>query len=127
VELVREAIAAFAREDFRVAGSFVHPDVVSIRNPPLPDPQTYRGMDGVLQMYADWTAEFGDFEMEVGETAASGPHVVVELVQQAKGRASGALVEGSFWAVYTVTDGKISRQDVYIDRSQARAAAGLAP
>ena len=41
----------------------VHPDIVAVRTPPFPDPQTYRGIEGVIRMSSDWTAGFLNFEM----------------------------------------------------------------
>jgi ketosteroid isomerase-like protein len=119
LELVREALAAFQRGEVQRALEFAHPDMVSFRAPPLPDPQTYHGVEGVLQMYDDWTAEFGHFEMEIVEYTDTGDRVVVEMIQRGTGRASGAAVEGRFWFVYTLVDGLIVRQDVYSTREQA--------
>jgi ketosteroid isomerase-like protein len=119
VELVREALAAFLRGDLERALEFAHPDVVSHRAPPLPDPQTYHGIDGVLQMYDDWTTDFEEFEMEVVELTEAGDRVVVEMVQRGRGKASGVVVEGRFWFVYTLEAGRIARQDVYGAREQA--------
>jgi ketosteroid isomerase-like protein len=119
VELVRGALAAFLRGDVDKALEAAHPDVVARRTPPLPDPQTYHGIEGVLEMYADWTADFEEFEMATGEFIDAGDRVVVEIFQRGRGRASGALVEGRFWFVYTIADGKVIRQDVFRERRQA--------
>jgi ketosteroid isomerase-like protein len=125
VQLVRDAWDAFLRGDIERALESAHPDAIAYRAPPLPDPQIYRGRQGVLQMYADWTAQFGEFDMVTGEFTDAGDHVVVEVIQHGTGLASGAEVEGRFWFVYTVADGKIVRQDVFNDREQAFEAAGL--
>jgi ketosteroid isomerase-like protein len=125
VELVRTALAAFLRGDIDAALHMAHPDVVSHRAPPLPDPQTYHGTGGVLQMYEDWTADFEEFEMAAGEFIDAGDRVVVEVHQRGRGRTSGAPVRGRFWFVYTIADGRIIRQDVFNDLSQARRVAGL--
>jgi ketosteroid isomerase-like protein len=119
LELVREALAAFLRGEVDRALEFADPDVVSFRSPPLPDPQTYHGVEGVLQMYEDWTAEFGQFDMEIVEYTELGDRVVVEMLQRGTGRASGAQVSGRFWFVYTVARGRITRQDVYGSKEQA--------
>ena len=125
VRLVRDGVQAFIDGDAERAPEMVHPDMVSARVAPLPDPQTYHGIEGVLQMYADWTAYFEDFEMWIGECFEVGDdHVVVELAQRGTGKASGAPVEGRFWFVYTVAGGKTVRQDVYASREQALRAAG---
>jgi ketosteroid isomerase-like protein len=74
-------------------------------------------------MYADWTADLRDFEMEVLEYTEVGDRVIVEMVQRGTGRASGAAVSGHFWFVFTLADGKIARQDVYSTSEQALEAA----
>ena len=54
LELVREAFEAFRRGGLEDTLVFADPNIECVRAPPLPDPQTYRGIDGVRQMYADW-------------------------------------------------------------------------
>jgi ketosteroid isomerase-like protein len=124
LELVREAVDAFMRGDVDRALESTAPDIVSFRAPPLPDPQTYHGPAGVMRMYEDWTAEFGEFDMEVGAVQETGGRVIVETIQRASGRSSGAPVSGHFWFVFTVAGGRITRQDVYGSREQAVEAAG---
>jgi ketosteroid isomerase-like protein len=124
LEVVREALTAYLRGQVDRALELAHPDVVSFRAPPLPDPQTYHGFEGIAQMYTDWTADFDEFEMEAFEFTEVGDRVIVGMTQRGRGRASGALVGGRFWFVYTLADGKITRQDVYSSREQALEAAG---
>jgi ketosteroid isomerase-like protein len=124
IELVRAAVDAFLRGEFDRSLEFAHPDIVSYRAPPLPDPQTYHGPAGVLQMYEDWTAEFGEFEMEVLAVEEVGGRVIVEMDQHGTGRTSGAPVAARFWFVLSVTDGRITRQEVYGSREQAFEAVG---
>jgi ketosteroid isomerase-like protein len=119
VDLVREAVDAFLRGDIDRSLEFADPDVVCTRVAPLPDPQTYHGVDGVLQMYADWTTDFDKFEMEALEFTEEGDRVLVEVIQRGTGKASGVTVGGRFWLVYTVASGKITRMDAYLTREQA--------
>lgn len=72
VELIREAIAAFIRGDTTTALAAVRADAVTFRAPPLPDSQTYYGPEGVLQAWADWTADVGQFEMSTREFVDAG-------------------------------------------------------
>ena len=51
--------------------SLVHPKIVSRRIAPLPDPHTYHGPEGVLEIYDDWTADFGEFELDPARGLAS--------------------------------------------------------
>lgn len=125
VQLVRERLSAFLRGDVERALADLDPDAITYRAPPLPDPQAYRGPEGVLQAFADWTADFGAFEMSTGEFIDAGNRVVVEVFQRAKGQASGAEVGGRFWFVYTIADGRIVRQDFFNAKRQALEAAGV--
>jgi ketosteroid isomerase-like protein len=122
IELVREALAAFTRGEVERALEFADPNIVCLRAPPLPDPQTYHGLAGVLQMYEDWTADFDEFQMDPVEFTESGDRVIVEMIQRGTGRASGVTIEGRFWLVYTVIGGRITRQDAFLTREQAVAA-----
>jgi ketosteroid isomerase-like protein len=123
IEVVRAAVDAFLRGEVDRSLEFAHPDIVSFRAPPLPDPQNYHGPAGVMQMYEDWTAEFGEFDMEVLRVDEVGDRVIVEMDQHGTGRTSGAPVAARFWFVFSVTDGMIARQEVYGSREQALAAA----
>jgi ketosteroid isomerase-like protein len=124
VELVRAGWDAFVRGDLEEALARVHPDVITYRAPPLPDARTYHGVAGLLEAYDDWTVDFVEFEMTPGKFIAVGDRVVVEVCQRARGQASGALVMGRFWFVYTMADGKVIRQDMFKGKRQALEAAG---
>jgi ketosteroid isomerase-like protein len=120
---VRQALTAFLRGDIEAALELADPGIECLRAPPLPDPQTYHGLDGVLQMYADWTADFDEFEMEALEFVERGDRVLVYMLQRGTGKASGAPVVGRFWIVYKVAAGKVTRMDAYNTREQAFEAA----
>jgi ketosteroid isomerase-like protein len=119
VDVVRTALDAFTRGDTETALGLVHPEIVSRRIAPLPDPHAYHGPEGVLEMYADWTADFGEFELDPLEPEEVGERVLIGLHQTARGRASGVPVEGTYWFLMTVEDGLITRQDAYATREQA--------
>jgi ketosteroid isomerase-like protein len=119
VDIVREALAAFRDGDLERALRFADPEIVCRRVPPLPDPQVYHGRDGVLQMYADWTADFDEFAMEPVAYDEVGDWVLVEMVQSGRGRASGVTVGGRFWLAYEFTGDEVTRQYAYLTREQA--------
>jgi ketosteroid isomerase-like protein len=119
VDLVREAFDAFMRGEVDRALELADPDIICLRAPPIPDPQTYHGIDGVLQMYADWTTDFDDFEMAAVDYDEVGGRVFAEIIQRGRGKASGVMVVGRFWFVFTVAEGKITRMDAYLTREQA--------
>ena len=111
--------------DFETALSTFHEDVVIRRMPPLPDPRSAKGREGVLEVIADWIEDFDDFEMRGEEYVDAGDYVIVQVIQSARGGGSGVPVEGTFWFVYEVADDKVRRLEMYATRSQAHAAAGL--
>jgi ketosteroid isomerase-like protein len=122
VDLVREALDAFRAGEVERSLAFAHPDVVSVRHAPIPDPQTYHGTKGVLQMYADWTTDFDEFELEALEFSEHGDRVFVDVIQTGRGKASGVEVGGRFWMVYTVADGRVTRMEAFLTKDQALAA-----
>ena len=119
LDLVREALEAFLSGAVERGLEIADPEIVSVRPPPFPDAQTYHGIDGVLQMYADWTADFDEFEMESVEFTEVGDRVIVEMINRGTGKASGVVVDGRFWFAYTVADGKVTRLDAYLTKDQA--------
>jgi ketosteroid isomerase-like protein len=121
VEIVREALQAFARGDVEGALKFADPEIECRRVPPLPDPQIYRGAQGVLQMYSDWTADFDGFEMRPLEFLEVGDWVLCDMIQRGRGRASGVPTEGRFWLAWQFAAGKVVRQYAYLTKEQALA------
>jgi ketosteroid isomerase-like protein len=124
LDLVHEVFEEFRRGGLEATLRFADPQIECRRAPPQPDPQTYHGIDGVRQMYADWTEDFEEFEMEPLQYVERGNRVFVEMLQRGTGRASGVTVDGHYWLVFTVERGKITRQDSYLTREDAERADG---
>jgi ketosteroid isomerase-like protein len=123
VEIVRAAMDAFGRGEVERALAMADPDLVSSRVDP--DGAIFRGHAGFLRMVEEWVEGFAEWSWRGDEFIDAGDRVVVRQHQSARGTASGVLVEGEFWLVYTLTAGMITRLDIYSDRSQALEAAGL--
>jgi ketosteroid isomerase-like protein len=119
VEVVREATEAFLGGDIDRAREFTDPEIVCVRPPPFPDPQTCHGFDGVVAMWADWTADFEDSEMEAVELEDRGGRVLMEVVQRGRGKASGVTVEARFWFLYELACGRVTRLEAFLTREQA--------
>jgi hypothetical protein len=85
----------------------------------------YRRVDAVRQVWRDWLAawETTPFDYELVD---AGDLVVQLLDLQVRGRSTGIeMPVGKFAWVYTVRDGLIVRQKLYMDQSEALKAAGL--
>jgi ketosteroid isomerase-like protein len=123
VEIVRAAMDAFERGEVERALAMADPNLVSTRVDP--DGATFRGHAGFLRMVDEWVEGFTEWSWRGDEFIDAGDRVLVRQHQSARGTASGVVVEGEFWLVYTLTAGMITQLDIYSDRSQALEAAGL--
>lgn len=85
----------------------------------------YRGHEGVIKSLVDWTEDFDDFESVPEEFLDNGDYVVVRTRQTGTGKASGAPMEGLFWFVFQMREGKVVRIHVLATEQEALEAAGL--
>jgi ketosteroid isomerase-like protein len=123
VRIVRHGLELFLCGEVDAALEKTTPSVVAVRHAPLPDPQIYHGTGGLRQMWSDWTTDFDRFEMTVGAIADLGDRVLAEVLQRGTGRRSGVEVEGRFWFLYTLDEGRVSRLDAFGSPQQAMARA----
>ena len=63
--------------------------------------------------------------MRVAQVLSPEPQVLAVIREREVGRASGAAVEATHLALYTLSGGKVVRLQVFDDRQQALEAAGL--
>ena len=85
----------------------------------------YHGHEGVRQFWRESLSAFGEFNFEVEELIDAGDQVLAVIREREVGRASGAPVETTHLAVYTLADGKVIQMQLFDDRQQALEAAGL--
>jgi ketosteroid isomerase-like protein len=90
-----------------------------------PEQQVYEGREGVEAFLREWVDSWDDWDMELEALHDAGERVVALTHQRGTAKASGMPVEMAFAQVWTVRDGKRARMDMYSDRSEAFAAAGL--
>jgi ketosteroid isomerase-like protein len=121
VEIVRARFEAFKRGDREAIFADVDPEIVTERHPPQPDAGVWYGHDGVLEVFANWTEEFDDFEMTLEEpVSVNDSQVLARSHQTAVGKQSRAPIEGDFWLVYTFRDYRLVRFDIFATEAQAR-------
>ncbi len=123
MEIVMGAYDAFNRGELNQVLDLMSDDHVTYRGQPFGD--TFHGKEGYLKATADWTEGFTEWSVTPQEFIDAGDHVVVRMVQAARGEQSGAPVTGSFWFVHSITDGKQVRLGMYASESEAFEAAGL--
>lgn len=84
---------------------------------------THRGFDEIRHRIKTQLEVFDEFTIEPEEFHEHGHHVAVPVRQRARGGASGVEVEIRIGHLWTVTDDKVVRLDVFAAREDARRAA----
>ena len=122
LEIVRSAFAAFEDGDLDRLRTLVTDDLVVYRAEP--DGATVHGLDGFLELTAEWTEGFRDWTPLPQEFTDAGRHVVVRVRQLARGEASGVPVADDFWFVFGFRGAKIARMSIYAHEAEALEAVG---
>ncbi len=121
VEIVRKAVAAYARGDLDAALTNADPDIVWN---PVEEAAT-QGQDAIRANVERWETDWEDYEATPEEYIDAGDQVLVTIHWSGRGRGSGVEVDIRTYMVYTLRDGKVIRMDEFTERSDALEAAGL--
>jgi ketosteroid isomerase-like protein len=127
VEIARGAFEAWERGDLSAMLEPLADDIVSRRVPPLVNPEEHHGPEGTLDMFADWIEAYDSFESWADEYIDAGDSVVVRVPQRVRFAGSDRTMQDVFWFRLSFEDRRVTRLEVYADRSQALEAAGLSP
>jgi ketosteroid isomerase-like protein len=96
VEIVRRSFEAFARGDLETFFAAHDPGIEWTTGADEPDPQTYRGADGMRRFTADtaeaWANRF-DGAVQFGDFIDLGEWIVVPWSARLEGKGSGIVVE----------------------------------
>lgn len=125
VAAVRRYVNAFNRLDLDAAILGLDPAIELREWPEAPGSQSYHGAEGVRRAFDAWFETWEWMTLEIEEIHAVGDRVLFTLHQRAKGRTSEAEVEIRSYNVYTFRDGLVTRVELFIERENALAAAGL--
>src|SRR4051812_38330350 len=104
--------------------AFAHPEFVYRTRKELPGGGTY-ALEGALDRMSSLRELFDEIRWEPQEFIDAGERVVVVVRQMARGRGSGASVEGQIVHVWLLRDGKVKELSVYSHRGEALEAVGL--
>ena len=92
----------------------------------LPDmAKLYTGHDGIREFWSRWLAAWETIEFKALAAEDHGDHVIVEVEQRNRGRASGVAVDFHYFQVSTVRNRKVTASYMAETRAQALEAAGL--
>jgi ketosteroid isomerase-like protein len=130
VEIVRRVYEAAARRDPEAVIAAYDPevewDVSRSQMARLVGERVYRGHDGLRRFFRAYHDAWDDVRYGFDELIDAGDHQVVSIdIEQARGRSSGADVELTQYAIWTIRGGKVIRAVWFSDRAEAFEAAGL--
>jgi ketosteroid isomerase-like protein len=91
-----------------------------------PDGAVYRGPEGVMEFFRDWSESWEDLDLEWELERIDDEHVLAITHMRGRGRGSGVPVEMHFGQIWTYRDDRFTRMVMYTDAESARRAAGLA-
>ena len=126
MEIVRDALDAFARDDIEGVLRLCDENIVITQPPELPDasPQQ-RGHSGLLEAFEIWPEQWDDYRIEILRMADHGDRVLVTTRQRGRGKQSGIQVEMEILVVFTVRNKKIVEMRIFMREDQALEAAGI--
>lgn len=126
-DLIREALAAYARGGFDAVQPLVHPDVEIFAPPELINSGEAHGREEAEAWTDEWSEAWQDQVYEAGEIEEVTPDRAVAAMRVvATGRSSGITTEMRQWWFFEARDGKISRWHLYPDPDRAFEVAGTA-
>jgi ketosteroid isomerase-like protein len=127
LEIVRRGMEAFARGDLDAFLALLDPEIEWTTAADEPNPQTYRGSDGIRRFASDiseaWAGRFDDL-MEFEDFIDLGDWVVVPWTARLRGRSSGIEVLVSETYAVRLVQGRIVRVDEYRTPQEAVDAVG---
>jgi ketosteroid isomerase-like protein len=121
-ERLRSAYEAFNEGGVDAILERLDPEIHVQERETLPDRATYRGREGVRQMFQVILEAFDDFHFEVEDVVDREKHVVVVLRQVVHGRRSGIRLSGDTVHVWRMREGRPVALTVFGSRAQALAA-----
>lgn len=84
-----------------------------------------RGVDGFVEAWRDWVSPFEALRVTIDDVIDSGNHLVVLVTQHARARGTGIEIADDAAAVWTFEGDRLTRVGFYLDRDDAKRAAGV--
>ena len=105
---------------------FFDPELEFTDDPRLPEADVYRGLDAVTEQLDRFTDSFDEFRITAEDFVdLGGGRVLLLFHLRTRGKGSGASLEARPGWIFTIRDGKATRIEAFLERSQALDAAGL--
>jgi ketosteroid isomerase-like protein len=118
LDLVRSIYAAWGRGDFSHI-EWADPGIEYVNPSGAIEPGTRRGVPAFRRAVESVFDGWGTWQMEPEQIEDFGDHVAVVVRYRARGRGSGAEVEGRESALWTVRHGKVVRYEWFHEPADA--------
>jgi uncharacterized protein len=126
VELVKRAYEAFDSGDMQSAVELFDAGVEIDVSRTNPEGRVYQGIEGFLELMAQWLGTWDDYTLELLELIDAGESGVVAVMRErGKIKGSESWTEHIRGVVWTVSDTRIAKYEEHQDRAAALEAAGL--
>ena len=127
IQVVREALAAVQSRDAERFAALVAPDAELRPLRAQLEATNYRGPDGARRMFADWWAQWQEFEFQPEEVHEDGATVVLVGRLHTRGATSGADIDTRIGWRFHLRDGLIPLGVSYSDPADAFRESGIGP
>ena len=125
LEIVRRIFEAWAVADWSIGNDYYDRHVVFVMSPDFPAFGVSYGIDQVKAYWRDFLEQFERTTIEAKRLQTAGDTVLAQVVQHAKGRASGVEGDIPFFMLFTFRGKRIVRVESMIEEAEAREALGL--
>jgi uncharacterized protein len=122
---LRSIYEGFARGELGSALELLDPEFEFSEPAEFPGQRAYKGRDGFVEALRNAISVFDHVNVTIEDVIEAGRCVVVFVCISGVGMESGAPVEMRIAHLWTMQDGKAMRMQVYLDRDEALAAAGM--
>jgi ketosteroid isomerase-like protein len=125
--VVRVAYDAFHRGEEEAFLAVIDPDVEWCVDAAIPGAvQVYRGHEGIRRYLQQAREAFDEIRFDIEDFIDAGENrVILVATVNVRGKASGAEASLRGYELLTIRDAKLARREVFFDRAEALAAAGL--
>lgn len=126
---MEQALAATNRRDFEAVLPRYHPDVEFVPAPELVSlgvGASYRGHEGFLALWQEWDSSWaGHAQWEPKELIDLGDRLLALAKMRGTGETSGIAVDLEIGLLVTLRDGRVIREQHYMQPAEALEAVGL--
>lgn len=125
LEVVKAWVDSCNKGDADAAVALCHPSMELVEAKALPGAVTATGVEAVRRYLERFSAHWSEVEWLPEEFLESGDKVFMRARLKLRGRRSGIEVDREWIYVFTVRQGRLSRQEGFDDRAEGLQAAGV--